>query len=69
MAMRYVSFEVTVFGVRPMSLMYSTRENAIADMLKHRQAGFGVTCIARDRSGRGRAMYLTPKSCKLKPAI
>lgn len=66
--MRYISFEI-VFGVNLPSMFFESRDKARVKAIELRQAGYGVTCIARDVRGVGRAFYLTPKSLKFKPAI
>lgn len=64
--MRYVTFEIETRLERH---CLPTREDAERKAIELRSAGFGVTCIARDAQGAGRALYLTPKSCRLLPAI
>lgn len=64
--MRYQSFEIET---RLERFCFNNREDAERKAIELRSGGFGVTCIARDAKGVGRALYLTPKSCKLLPAI
>lgn len=64
--MKYHSYEIET---RLERFTLANREDAEKKAIELRSAGFGVTCIARDAGGAGRALYLTPKSCRLKPAM